>query len=159
LDISYRRPGATVVAAHSVVVGDRAPDAPLRRCQDGRPAASVTRLFDVIRRDEFSLLLVGGDHPLAHRYDEINRITAGFPIVSVYIVLPGMARSADVSATALIDVGDTLRRKYGIDGEAMLLIRPDGYVAARHDHWDATELTRTLNRWLLPANSTLMEEA
>jgi 2-polyprenyl-6-methoxyphenol hydroxylase-like FAD-dependent oxidoreductase len=159
LDISYRRPGVTVVAAHSVVVGDRAPDAPLRRCQDGRPAASVTRLFDVIRRDEFSLLLVGGDQVLAHRYDGINRVTAGFPIVSVYIVLPGMARSADVSATVLIDVDDTLRRKYGIDGEAMLLIRPDGYVAARHDHWDATELTRTLNRWLLPANSTLMEEA
>jgi 2-polyprenyl-6-methoxyphenol hydroxylase-like FAD-dependent oxidoreductase len=159
LDISYRHPGATTVGAHTVVVGDRAPDAPLRLCHDGRPAASVTRLFDVIRHDEFSLLLVGGEQELGHRYSQMNQVTARFPNIRDYVVISGALRSADVPATVLIDVGDTLRRKYNIKGEAMLLIRPDGYIALRHDRWNPTELGRSLRHWLLQNQSAALEES
>ena len=59
-------------------------------------------------------------------------------MVHEYLVLPDADAAADevdaeVAATVLVDVGNTLRAKYEIDGEAMLLIRPDGYLALRHD--------------------------
>jgi 2-polyprenyl-6-methoxyphenol hydroxylase-like FAD-dependent oxidoreductase len=160
LDISYRSAGA--VASGPVVTGDRAPDAPLRHYGVAQlRAAPVTRLFDVIRRDEFSLLLLGGHGDLATRYQPVHRVAAGFPMVREYVVLPDAETTsvaAGIDATLLVDVGNTLRRKCGAPGRAMLLVRPDGYLALRHDEWAPERLTTQLQRWLIPAESTLLEE-
>jgi 2-polyprenyl-6-methoxyphenol hydroxylase-like FAD-dependent oxidoreductase len=158
LDISYRVPG--VVADASVVTGDRAPDAPLRHLGVAHPrTAPVTRLFEVIRRDEFSLVLVGDDRDIAASYPAIRRAVAGFGMLQQYLVLPDGAAAMNVEGTAtnLVDIGNTLRRKYGIDRRAMLLIRPDGYLALRHDDWDPEVLRARLQCWLVPA--TQLEEA
>ena len=164
LDISYREPGEAAVAGDSVVTGDRAPDAPVRH-HGVAPlrAEPVSRLFDVIRRDEFSLLLVGVGSDLPTRYPPIHRVAEDFPMVHEYLVLPdadaaGDEVDADVSATVLVDVGNNLRAKYEIDSEAMLLIRPDGYLALRHDEWAPERLSAELRHWLEPAKSTLLEE-
>ena len=148
----------------SVVTGDRAPDAPLRH-HGVAPlrAAPVSRLFDVIRRDEFSLLLIGVGSDLPTRYPPIHRVAEDFPMVHEYLVLPDADAAADevdaeVAATVLVDVGNTLRAKYEIDGEAMLLIRPDGYLALRHDVWAPERLSAALRYWLEFAKSTLLEE-
>jgi hypothetical protein len=159
LDISYRAPGA--VSDHSLVTGDRAPDAPLRHLGVAHPHGTpVTRLFDVIRRDEFSLMMVGTSHDIGG-YEPTHRVLARFPTVRPYVILPDDTAHDDfeASATALVDVGNTLRRKYRIDRRAMLLIRPDGYLALRHDEWAPEILNAHLPRWLVPARSTQLEEA
>lgn len=159
LDISYRSAGA--VASGSVVTGDRAPDAPLRHFGVAQlRAAPVTRLFDVIRHDEFSLLLIGDCDDLATRYQPVHRVASGFPMVREYVLLPDDDTASDsADATVLVDVGNTLRRKCGASGRAMLLVRPDGYLALRYDEWAPERLTRQLQRWLMPAESTLLEES
>jgi 2-polyprenyl-6-methoxyphenol hydroxylase-like FAD-dependent oxidoreductase len=160
LDISYRAPGA--VADRSVVTGDRAPDSPLRQFGVAQlRSAPVTRLFEVIRRDEFSLLLLGGQRDIAAGYPQIHRVAAGFPMVRQYLVLSDDAGydSPDLPATVLIDIGNTLRRKYRIRQRAMLLVRPDGYLALRHDEWAPETLRTQLQRWIIPTDSTQLEEA
>ena len=163
LDISYRAPGKASVAKQSLVTGDRAPDAPLRQFGVAHlRTAPVRRLFDVISRDEFSLLLLGGPRTLATQYQALHRVAADFPMVSEYVVLAEEATydlvGADNAATMLLDVGSTLRRKYGIGRDAMLLIRPDGYLALRHDEWSPQHLKSHLEKWLVPIESTLLEE-
>ena len=160
LDISYRAPGA--VADTSLMTGDRAPDSPLRYYGVAQLRnAPVGRLFEVISHDEFSLLLIGEDEDVRTTYRPIHQIADAFPAVQEYVVLPD--RSVDISvvttATTLVDVGNTLRRKYRIDRRAMLLIRPDGYLALRHDEWASEALHAELRRWLIPAQSTQLEEA
>ncbi len=164
LDISYRTPGQAAVAGESVVTGDRAPDAPLRHFGVAQlRSAPVTRLFELIRRDEFSLLLLGDRHDIAAGYPPIHGVADRFPMVAQYVVLPDDAThdSADleVTATTLVDIGNTLRRKYRIGRRAMLLVRPDGYLALRHDEWAPETLQTQLQRWLIPAQSTQLEEA
>jgi 2-polyprenyl-6-methoxyphenol hydroxylase-like FAD-dependent oxidoreductase len=151
LDISYRSPGA--VADASVVTGDRAPDAPLRHLGVAHLRNSpVSRLFEVIRRDEFSLLLVGGPRDVAAGYPLIREVAAHFPMVHQYVILPGDSYdSPTVDIPALVDIGNTLRRKYRIRQRAMLLIRPDGYLALRHDDWAPEILSAQLQRLLIPA--------
>jgi len=159
LDISYRSPGA--VADTALVTGDRAPDVPLRHFGVAQlRGAPVTRLFEVIGRDEFSLLMVGGQDDLATRYRPIHQVASAFPVVHEYVVLPDSRyhADADIAATILVDVGNTLRRKYGIDQRAMLPIRPDGYLALRHDEWAPETLRNQLRRLLIPAQSTQPEE-
>lgn len=151
LDISYREPGAALAGPHSVLTGDRAPDAPVRLVGDS-PGAPVTRLFDVIRRDEFSLLLVGDNVDLAADYEVIRRAAAEFPMVTCYLVLPDRTPEpvgVDTDITVLLDVGNTLRRKYAIGHNAMLLIRPDGYLTLREDRWAGEALKTALQRWLV----------
>jgi len=160
LDISYRAPGA--VAEETLVTGDRAPDAPLRHLGVAQLRSSpVTRLFEVIKRDEFSLLLIGAQDDLVTRYRPIHDVAGAFPMVREYVVLPDTSPHADgdIAATMLVDVGNTLRRKYRIRQRAMLLIRPDGYLALRHDEWAPETLHRQLRRWLIPTPSNQLEEA
>jgi 2-polyprenyl-6-methoxyphenol hydroxylase-like FAD-dependent oxidoreductase len=160
LDISYRVPGKAAVADRSLLTGDRAPDAPLRHVGVAQlHAAPVTRLFDVIRRDEFSLLLLGGQDDLATRYKPIHRVAARFPMVREYVLLPDDDTASDSAViTVLIDVGNTLRRKCGAPGRTMLLVRPDGYLALRHDEWTPERLQTELQKWLVPVESTVLEE-
>ena len=79
-------------------------------------------------------------------------------MVHEYLVLPDADAAADevdaeVAATVFVDVD--LRRRMT---EALLLIRPDGYLAVRHDEWAPERLSAALRHWLEPAKSTLLEE-
>ncbi|MGW2374150.1 aromatic-ring hydroxylase C-terminal domain-containing protein [Kitasatospora sp. NPDC001683] len=86
--------------AVGVRAGDRAPDAPCTTA-DGTP----TRLFDLFRGPHFTLLAFG-DHPaLAELTD-----------------LPG------VRAAAVHDPDGHAAHGYGLRGDAVVLVRPDGYV-------------------------------
>jgi len=160
LDISYRAPGA--VATGTMVTGDRAPDAPVRRFGVARArTAPVTRLFEVIRRDEFSLLSVGEPDDFAVGYPPIARMATEFPMIQQYVLLSDDALhgSLHTGVTTLVDAGNTLRRKHEIRRRAMLLIRPDGYLALRHDEWDSEILRNYLRRWLIPVRASQLEEA
>ncbi|WP_329271811.1 FAD-dependent oxidoreductase [Streptomyces pseudovenezuelae] len=96
-------------------VGDRAPDAELLHA-DG----TGTRLFDVCRGPHFTALAYGTGAAqalgaLAWPTDgaQLKRLTVG-------------TTAAD--GLTLADPENTLRDAYGLDGDTLLLIRPDGYI-------------------------------
>jgi hypothetical protein len=99
---------------HGPGAGGRAPDAP---CTDAATGRSV-RLFDLQRGPHWTLL-------------SFAEIEAPFqPIQS----LRAFRVTTDPSATGpdtVIDTDGHAHRAYQITGDELILIRPDGYIAAR----------------------------
>lgn len=96
-------------------VGDRAPDAELLS-----PDGTRTRLFDVLRGPHFTALAYGAE--AAQDLAGLAWPTAGAQL-----------RRLTVGATAtdrltFSDPENTLKDAYGLDGDTLLLIRPDGYI-------------------------------
>ncbi|MFJ2866701.1 FAD-dependent monooxygenase [Kitasatospora sp. NPDC087314] len=102
LSVHYRGGplGRDLDDATGIRAGDRAPDSPCHTA-DGTP----TRLFDLLRGPHATLLTFG-EHPALASLPE----------------LPGVRR-ADV-----LDPDGHARRAYGISGDALVLVRPDGHV-------------------------------
>ncbi|MFC0430899.1 FAD-dependent oxidoreductase [Kutzneria buriramensis] len=101
-------------------VGDRAPDADL----------GGSRLFDTFRGPHFTLVAYGPQAAAAS--DELGWPAAGAPLRRITVDGPG-----------------SFRRSYGIEGDTLLLVRPDGYlghIATR----DFLASTRTAVRTLTP---------
>ncbi|NNN31906.1 FAD-dependent oxidoreductase [Streptomyces sp. S3(2020)] len=92
-------------------VGDRAPDAELLGADGGQ-----TRLFDLLRGPEFTAIAYGAG--AAHDLKNLNWPTSGAQLKTIAIGPDG----------ALSDPSNTLRRAYGLAGDTLLLIRPDGYI-------------------------------
>jgi 2-polyprenyl-6-methoxyphenol hydroxylase-like FAD-dependent oxidoreductase len=90
--------------------GDRAPDAP---CVDA--SGTSVRLFDLFRGPHFTLLGFG-----AGCADAVREVAAARPgLVDAHLVDP----SGDV-----IDGDGCAVAAYGVTGDALVLVRPDGYV-------------------------------
>ncbi|MFF4601936.1 FAD-dependent monooxygenase [Streptomyces sp. NPDC001339] len=103
--------------------GDRAPDAPCHTA-DGKP----TRLFDIFRGPHFTVLVLGDTDA-----DTDADIDAGTNASLDDMVLPAdpdLLRLVRVGGPSpdLIDTDGHIRDAYGT-GPAVLVIRPDGYVA------------------------------
>ncbi|WP_329453872.1 FAD-dependent monooxygenase [Streptomyces sp. NBC_01497] len=114
LGISY----ADSPLTHGPGAGVRAPDAPCRDAETGRP----TRLFDLLRGPHWTLLSFGGT--------VVQQAPGGPRIVRV---------STDLAANdagAVIDTDDIAHHAYGVTGDELVLIRPDGYIAARRPAHD-----------------------
>jgi len=104
-------------ATKTLRAGDRAPDARLRRLVDGAPV----RLFEVLRGGHFTAVAYG---PRAAQ--ELSRLRwpeRGATLKRVVISAYGAA--ADVG---LIDSSRSFERIYGVAGDTLMLIRPDGYI-------------------------------
>lgn len=101
----------------AVRAGDRAPDA------RGRDAAGKpVRLFDAFRGPHFTLLGFGAGHA-----DAAARIAArhGSAVRALRIVSPGEARG---ERDLFLDERGQARAAYDVSGDALVLVRPDGYV-------------------------------
>ncbi|WLW57662.1 FAD-dependent oxidoreductase [Streptomyces sp. YU58] len=96
-------------------VGDRAPDAGLLRA-DG----TGTRLFDAFRGPHFTAIAYGVG--AARDLDVLAWPTTGARLERLTVG----ARAAD--GLAFSDPENTLKSAYGLDGDTLLLIRPDGYI-------------------------------
>ncbi|MEU9449907.1 FAD-dependent oxidoreductase [Streptomyces sp. NPDC048277] len=92
-------------------VGDRAPDAELLDA-DGRQI----RLFDVLRGPDFTAIAYGAD--AAEALGNLNWPAAGARLKRITVGPGG----------ALTDLSNTLQRAFGLAGDTLLLIRPDGYL-------------------------------
>ncbi|GAU65054.1 putative monooxygenase [Streptomyces sp. NBRC 110611] len=105
--------------------GDRAPDAPCHTA-DGKP----TRLFDAFRGPHFTLLVL-------HGTDAEAEAETG---TDIHTTDPDLLRLVRVGGPSpdLIDTDGHLRDAYG-PGSAVLLVRPDGYVAMAAPATGATE--------------------
>ncbi len=100
----------------SIRAGDRAPDAP---CLDG--AGAGVRLFDLFRGPHFTLLAFGAAHA-----DTITRVNVRYdPLIHAYVVVRPGEKDGD---HAIVDYGGHARTGYDIADDALVLIRPDGYI-------------------------------
>ena len=113
-----RTTGLGIAYAHSPLThgpgaGVRAPDAPCRNADAGRP----TRLFDLLRGPQWTLLSFGST--------AVQQTPNGPRTFRV---------TTDPTATGpdtVIDTDDLAHHAYQVTGDELILIRPDGYIAAR----------------------------
>lgn len=96
-------------------VGDRAPDAELRGA-DG----IGTRLFDALRGPDFTALAYGPG--AARALEQLTWPTTGAQLKRLTV------GPVATDGFALSDPKNTLQRAYGLTGDTLLLIRPDGYI-------------------------------
>ncbi|MEU9048299.1 MULTISPECIES: FAD-dependent oxidoreductase [unclassified Kitasatospora] len=98
---------------HGTDAGVRAPDAPCRNADTGRP----TRLFDLLRGPHWTLLSFGNT--------AVQQTPDGPRTIRV---------TTDLTATGadtVIDADNLAHHAYGTTGDELVLIRPDGYIATR----------------------------
>ncbi|MFI9273143.1 FAD-dependent monooxygenase [Kitasatospora sp. NPDC052896] len=93
--------------------GGRAPDAPCSDAATGRPM----RLFDLLRGPHWTLLAFGA--------------TTGQQTPSDLRAFRVTTDPATAGPDTVIDTDGHAHHAYGITGDELVLIRPDGYIAAR----------------------------
>ncbi|MET7621551.1 FAD-dependent monooxygenase [Streptomyces sp. NPDC005408] len=102
---------ATGTGSHVLRPGDRAPDAP---CED--TAGNRVRLFQLFAGPHFTLLGFG---PAAS--GALAEVTARGNLVRTHAI--------DAEPSGLRDADGRARHAYGIDGDALVLVRPDNHIA------------------------------
>jgi 2-polyprenyl-6-methoxyphenol hydroxylase-like FAD-dependent oxidoreductase len=111
--------------------GDRAPDAP---CVDS--SGTPRRLFDAFRGPHFTLL--GFGESCAGPLQDVGTAHRGL-IKPVPVGAPG-------SGADLVDVEGHARTAYGVTGDTLVLVRPDGYLALRAPGASRTAVRDYLDR-------------
>ncbi|WCM28591.1 FAD-dependent monooxygenase [Sphingomonas sp. QA11] len=132
LDLNYRESPLSEehrTEACGIRAGDRAPDATLW-APDGAP----TRIFDLLRHPAFTLLAVGGRGQLGLRTEASVRLV-----------------EIDRGPGAYVDETGMFRDNYGLTGDSLLLIRPDGYIALAADARRTDLVEDWFRRWIEPA--------
>lgn len=140
-------------ARHSVRPGDRLPDVRLPVPASG----GEEWLLGVLRRPCYHLLLLPAeDEPLGMQAlsEIMQRVTATYgDVIAAHAVFPGatMPAAAEKQPFALRDPGGIVRKRLGARATALVLVRPDGYVAYRAQPalWEG--LQAYLGRYLIPA--------
>ncbi|MEY9931524.1 2-polyprenyl-6-methoxyphenol hydroxylase-like FAD-dependent oxidoreductase [Catenulispora sp. GP43] len=119
---------------HGPGAGGRAPDAPCHDAATGRP----TRLFDLMRGPHWTLLSFGA----MAAPQRLPRGLRAFQVTSDPIAGPG-TNPGTVTDTGtgtgtgtVIDTDGHAHHAYQITGDELILIRPDGYLAARRPTHD-----------------------
>jgi 2-polyprenyl-6-methoxyphenol hydroxylase-like FAD-dependent oxidoreductase len=140
LALNYRGgPLAPITAERTATlqVGDRAPDA-LLRDRDGQPA----RLFDVYKGQHFTA--VGYGERAASKLESLTWPAGGASLRRVAINAETTGADQQFS-----DRSAGFKKTYGLSGDALLLIRPDGYLASIATH-DMLASTQSAIRMLTP---------
>ncbi len=118
LSLTYRgsRLSRDLDNATSIRAGDRAPDALCVRAE----SSEQVRLFDLFRGTHFTLL-VFGDQPIPPLPAAYDRSLRAYTIARPDNVVEN-------SDHTLVDNDGHASRAYGITGDALILVRPDGYI-------------------------------
>jgi hypothetical protein len=121
--------------------GDRAPDS-LCRASDG----TTVRLFDLFRGPHLTALAFG---PASAKV--ASALAGRFPEeLRSFTVLPTTSPSAELDASSVIDTDGHAHRDYGIDGDTLLIIRPDGHLGMRATDPEEAQALQYLTRLLPP---------
>jgi 2-polyprenyl-6-methoxyphenol hydroxylase-like FAD-dependent oxidoreductase len=123
-----------------LAAGDRAPDATIPDAATGAP----TRLFDLFRGIQFTLLAFGGAQAKL-----AEQVAADYPdlIKPCSIVAPDDG-DPDGTLPTLVDPRDHVRRLYGVAEQALVLVRPDGHLGFRSSPANPRALRSYLDRTL-----------
>ncbi|MFI9834544.1 FAD-dependent monooxygenase [Streptomyces sp. NPDC051913] len=127
-----------------VQAGDRAPDSVVYRA-DG----TAVRLFDLFRGPHSTVLAFGSRS--AKCADALAR---RFPDHLAFATLLPRAAPDAAPGTVFIDREGSAHQDYGIDGDTLFVIRPDGYVALRTTAPNETDILDHLRRFLPDGGST-----
>jgi len=106
-----------------LAAGDRAPDATIPDAASG----ASTRLFDLFAGPRFTLVAFGGAQAKL-----AQRTAADYPdlITACSIVAPDDG-DPDCALLTLVDPRERIRGLYNVAQQALVLVRPDGYVGFR----------------------------
>ncbi|MBO0879399.1 MAG: FAD-dependent monooxygenase [Mycobacterium sp.] len=121
IDVSYRN-RSRVGKRNPLTVGDRAPNAPVRRCSTGAAVA----LFEVFAHDRHTLMIVGPDQP-----DATSAAAPYLDQLRVVHVFGDNESAPDDGDSAFFDPEGQVAQRYCVPAGGYALIRPDGYIAAR----------------------------
>lgn len=138
--LSYRGgplASATTQCTAILHVGDRAPNAPLRQNN------KAIQLFDLCNGPQFTALAYGPT--AAHQLDQLNWPDHGSALQRIKI------NGGHPADHGLRDNTGSFARNYGLDSDALLLIRPDGYIASIATH-DMLATTTAAIATLTPPN-------
>jgi len=138
-----------------VAAGDRLPDAPLSSAHDG----SSTTLFKAIHGTRHNLLLLPGSRD-AQALSQLLTIAdqarnAFLDIFALHAILPTESAAPSTIATATsnasiwIDTSGRLHQQLGVTERALIVVRPDGYIAYRAQPAEAQRLLKYLDRYLV----------
>ena len=108
---------------HGPGAGGRAPDAPCHDATTGRP----TRVFDLMRGPHWTLLSFGTTAALHNPPRGLR---------AFQVTIDPTATGPDTVINTVIDTDGHARRAYQITDDELVLIRPDGYIAARRPAQD-----------------------
>ncbi|MEV0672531.1 FAD-dependent monooxygenase [Mycobacterium sp. NPDC050441] len=124
-------------------VGDRAPNSDL-----GTGGGHRVRLFDAYRGPHFTALAYG-----PHAAAELTKLdwpAGGAPLTRLII---GADSKCDIPGDVLTDPTGEFARIYGLSRDALLLIRPDGYIGHIAIH-NIAETTRAAVKNITPQSIT-----
>jgi hypothetical protein len=105
--------------------GDRAPDAPCVYATSGEKV----RLFDLFRGTHFTLL-VFGEQPVPPLPGVSNGSLRSYTITRI-------GSTTAISAHTLVDSDGYASHAYGITNDALILVRPDGYIGLTGGNTDS----------------------
>jgi hypothetical protein len=122
-----------------VQAGDRAPDSLLQG-----PDGSAVRLFDLLRGPHTSGLAFGPGSSkvadaLAERFHDH---------LKSFRLLPAASPTTEPKMTHFTDNEGHTHQDYSINGDTLLIIRPDGYVGMRAAEPDEAEIFQYLSQFL-----------
>ncbi|MFI5523701.1 FAD-dependent monooxygenase [Streptomyces platensis] len=123
--------------------GDRAPD-----CDGLRHdlTAFPSRLFDLLRGPDHTLLLYADDEAQLAPYDEVvaSARRGAHGQLSAWVIAAPHLRTDSLALPVVHDGLNAFRKRYGARGGEGFLIRPDGYLALRDAPVSAPGLTAHL---------------
>lgn len=121
--------------------GWRAPDVPLKSAQDD------TSLFELTRGPSFHALVYGRHFDASDQARWDNFAAAQpFPLKVILI-------AATLQSAGFIDHTGAFAHRFGVEGEAVFLLRPDGYIALATDDFEESQVAAYLDglkRGILP---------
>ena len=131
--------------------GDRVPDVPLREAATG----AERWLLEALRGTTHELLLLpAADGDLSRLAEARRRAEATFPgAIRSHLIVPSAAAppGSDAFGSVLLDPAGSVAKLLGARGEALALVRPDGYLGFRGYPAEWEPLHRHLGRYLIPA--------
>jgi 2-polyprenyl-6-methoxyphenol hydroxylase-like FAD-dependent oxidoreductase len=138
----------------ALAAGDRLCDAPLTSVGDGLP----TTLFRVIRGPWHTLLLLPGSNDV-ESFSQLLKIAAeaasAFPgTFSAHMIAKAEKTSPqpDLSVPVWIDTDGRVHQKLHASDQALVLVRPDGYIGYRCQPASGDALLEYLGRYLVRKN-------
>jgi hypothetical protein len=132
-------------SAGGATAGDRLPEAPLSA------ADHRTTLFAVLRDPRHALLLFPhGSESVPQLLNVAAEARQAFPgVLSPHVILRADETPSAADVPVWFDVQGKVYRQLGVTDQALVVVRPDGYIGYRCQPADSGKLLKYLRRYLV----------
>jgi 2-polyprenyl-6-methoxyphenol hydroxylase-like FAD-dependent oxidoreductase len=116
--------------------GQRVPDMPL-----WQPHQGLVRLYEVMRQPGYTLVVCATADRITNARPQIDRLISdvgkgGEYLQCVLVIDEGAIEDTEIGAPVLVDITRSFAKKMGTVHGSVVLIRPDGYIAAHRPDFD-----------------------